>query len=121
MDGAAIVSHVRGNPEAITLTQTSLTHLFQRVDAGHVEVDTTRTSLTGTGGRFEIGKGGGGNWRYNVGMNWRSPELELNDIGFLRQADQFRQYANVRRLWNKPTSWFRPLTMQVIETGHREG
>jgi hypothetical protein len=111
MDGAAIVSHVRGNPEAITLTQTSLTHLFQRVDAGHVEVDTTRTSLTGTGGRFEIGKGGGGNWRYNVGMNWRSPELELNDIGFLRQADQFRQYANVRRLWNKPTSWFRQANM----------
>ena len=100
-------STVNGSPEAIERTQRSLTHLFQRVDAGHVEVDPTRTSLTGTGGNFEIGKGGGGNWRYNVGGNWRSPEIELNDIGFLREADRFVQYANVRRLWNNSTSWFR--------------
>ena len=105
--GKFTFSNVNGSEEAIMLTQTSLTHLFQRVDASHVEVDPTRTSLTGTGGSFEIGKGGGGNWRYNVGGNYRSPELELNDIGFLRQADQYTQYANVRRLWSKPTSWFR--------------
>ncbi len=105
--GKVTFSNVKGSEEAILDTQTSLTHLFQRVDAGHVDVDPTKTSLTGTGGSFEIGKGGGGNWRYNFGGNWRSPELELNDIGFLRQADQFTQYANIRRLWNKPTSWFR--------------
>ncbi|PQB05181.1 DUF5916 domain-containing protein [Aureitalea marina] len=113
VEGTGILSHVRGNPESILRTQTSLTHLFQRVDAGHVEVDPTRTSMTGTGGRFEIGKGGGGDWRYNVGGNWRSPELELNDIGFLRQADQFRQYANVRRLWNNPTSWYRQANLSL--------
>jgi len=107
VEGSSVFSHVRGSAEAISATQNSLTHLFQRVDADHVEVDPTRTSLTGTGGRFEIGKGSGGNWRYNFGANWRSPELELNDIGFLRQADEIRQYANIRRFWNKPTSWFR--------------
>ncbi|MEZ4777847.1 MAG: DUF5916 domain-containing protein [Flavobacteriaceae bacterium] len=107
VEGSAVMSNVRGSAEAITNTQYSLTHLFQRVDASHVEVDPTKTSLTGTGGRFEIGKGSGGNWRYNFGGNWRSPELELNDIGFLRQADDIRQYANVRRFWNNPTSWFR--------------
>lgn len=105
--GKFTFSNVNGSPEAIERTQTSLTHLFQRVDAGHVEVDPTRTSLTGTGGSFEVGKGGGGTWRYNVGGNWKSPEYELNDIGFLRQADLLTQYANVRKLWNKPTSWFR--------------
>ncbi|MBT8270823.1 MAG: hydrolase, partial [Bacteroidia bacterium] len=42
-----------------------------------------------------------------VGVNYRSPELELNDIGFLRQADFYRQYFNIRRLWVRPTSWFR--------------
>ncbi len=105
--GKFTFSNVNGSPESIEATQRSLTHLFQRTDAGHVEVDPTRTSLTGTGGSFEVGKGGGGNWRYNVGGNFRSPELELNDIGFLRQADQITQYANVRRLWNKPSSWFR--------------
>ncbi|MBT8254912.1 MAG: carbohydrate binding family 9 domain-containing protein [Bacteroidia bacterium] len=105
--GKFTFSNVNGSEEAIELTQNSLTHLFQRVDASHVEVDPTRTSLTGTGGSFEIGKGGGGNWRYNFGGNFRSPEIELNDLGFLRRADQITQYANIRRLWNKPTSWFR--------------
>ncbi|NER12712.1 hydrolase [Leptobacterium flavescens] len=107
MEGNVVLSNVHGSEEAIEITQRSLTHLFQRSDAGHVEVDPTRTSLTGTGGRFEIGKSGGGNWRYNIGGNWRSPELELNDIGFLRQADDIRQYFNIRRLFNKPTSWYR--------------
>ncbi len=107
IQGAMSFSHVTGTKEAIEITQRSLTHLFQREDASHVDVDPNRTSLTGTGGNFEIGKGGGGDWRYNFGGNWKSPELELNDIGFLRQADDIRQYANVRRLFNKPTSWFR--------------
>ncbi|TBW30105.1 DUF5916 domain-containing protein [Gramella sp. KN1008] len=111
VEGNAVMSHVRGSAEAIQNTQNSITHLFQRVDAGHVYVDPTRTSLTGTGGRIEIGKGGGGNWRYSAGGKWLSPELETNDIGFLRQADDIRQYAEVRRLFNKPTSWFRRATI----------
>ena len=107
IDGKLTYSHVRGSEEAILNTQTSLTHLFQRVDADHVEVDGTRTSLTGTGGGFEAGKGGGGDWRYFFGGNWKSPEYETNDIGFLRQADDIRQYMGGRRLFNKPTSWYR--------------
>ena len=106
MQGSMVMSTVKGSKEAIARTQRSLTHLFQRVDAGHVDVDPNRTSLTGTSGRFEIGRQSG-DWRYNIGGNFRSPELELNDIGFLRQADDIRQYANIRRFWNKPTSWFR--------------
>ncbi|MGB0949452.1 MAG: DUF5916 domain-containing protein, partial [Marinirhabdus sp.] len=105
--GNLAFSRVNGSAEAILETQTAIAHLFQRVDAGHVSVDGTKTSLTGTGGGFEIGKGGGGDWQYNFGGNWKSPEFELNDLGFLRQADDIRQYLNVTRLFNKPTSWFR--------------
>ncbi|MDB4293585.1 DUF5916 domain-containing protein, partial [Maribacter sp.] len=107
VQGNLVTSHVTGSKEAIANTQTELTHLFQRVDAGHVEVDTDRTSLTGTGGRLELGKAGGGNWRYNGGLNWKSPELELNDVGFLRQADEVRQYIELERLFLKPTKWYR--------------
>jgi len=107
IDGNITMSNVTGSKEAILRTQTSIGHLFQRVDAGHVDVDPNKTSLTGTGGRLEVGKGGGGNWRYNIGANWKSPELELNDLGFLRQADDIRQYINLRRLFNKPTNWYR--------------
>ncbi|MCW5518925.1 carbohydrate binding family 9 domain-containing protein [Aureitalea sp. L0-47] len=112
--GKFTFSNVNGSPEAIERTQTSLTHLFQRVDAGHVDVDPLRTSLSGTGGSFEIGgRSDDGKWRYNTGGNFRSPELELNDIGFLRQADQLTQYINVRRLWNNSTSWYRQANIGV--------
>ena len=110
IDGNVIMSHVEGSQEAIENTQRSLTHLFQRVDASHVNVDATRTSLTGTSGRVEFGKSSSGRWRYGIGANWRSPELELNDIGFLRQADEIRQYAwtNYRTL--KPFGKFRSIS-----------
>lgn len=107
LEGNTVFSQVNGSKEAITQTQRSIVHLFQREGASHVEVDPNRTSLTGTGGKLEIGKGGGGNWRYNLGGTWRSPELELNDIGFLRETDEIRQYLEVTRLFNEPTSWFR--------------
>ncbi|WP_299116190.1 DUF5916 domain-containing protein [uncultured Winogradskyella sp.] len=116
LQGNFTLSNVNGTPEAIARTQTSITHLFQRVDANHVDFDPTRTSLTGTGGQLEFGKGGNGNWNYNIGANWKSPELELNDIGFLRQADDIRQYANVTRLFNKPTSWYRRANLRASLT-----
>ena len=112
IDGNIIMSHVTGSPEAIEDTQRSITRLFQRVDATHVSVDPTRTSLTGTGGRIEAGKAGGGNWRYNGGFIWRSPELELNDVGFLRQTDEMIQFANLRHLWQVPTETYRQIQVR---------
>jgi hypothetical protein len=105
--GNVVSSHVLGSREAIRRTQNSLTHLFQRVDASHVKVDTMRTSLTGTGGRIEMGKSSVGPWRYNTTVIWRSPQLELNDVGFLRQADEVRQYASLSHQTLKPFGQFR--------------
>ncbi len=116
LEGNAVMSHVKGSKEAILNTQNSIVHLFQRVDADHVEIDPDRTSLTGTGGRIEFGKGGGGKWRYNAGGKWISPELETNDIGFLRQADDIRQYMGVRRLFNESTSWYRRASIGVEQS-----
>jgi hypothetical protein len=107
IEGNVMMSHVEGSKEAIQSTQESLTHLFNRVDASHVEVDESRTSLTGSSGKFEFGKSGSGHWRYGVGANFRSPELELNDIGFLRQADEIRQYAWLSYRSLKPFGKFR--------------
>lgn len=116
IEGNFVASHVEGSKEAIEATQNELTHLFQRVDADHVEVDPNRTSLTGTGGKLIGGKSGGGNWRYTAGVFWRSPELELNDIGFLRQADDIRQFANVRYLFLKPTKFYRRANLSFEQT-----
>lgn len=105
--GNLTMSHVQGGKEAIANTQRSITHLFDRVGADHVQVDTTRTSLTGTGGNVQIGKVGNGHWRFESGATWRSPELELNDIGFQRQSDDIRHYTWVGYQTLKPDSTFR--------------
>jgi hypothetical protein len=107
IEGNFVASKVLGSKEAIEATQKSITHLFQRADATHVSVDPNRTSLTGTGGKLEAGKSGGGNWRYGGGFTWNSPELEINDVGFLRSADFIKQLVEVGYLWQKPTKIYR--------------
>ena len=106
-------SHVEGSEQAISETQTGFTHLFQRPNARHLSVDNTRTSLTGTGGTFKIGKIGGkpdslgGVFKFESGITWRSPELELNDIGFLQAADEINHFAWAGYQIQKPFSIFR--------------
>ena len=63
-----------------------------------------------------MGKAGGGNWRYDAGATWRSPELELNDVGFLRQADEIKQYVSIRRLFLKPTNFYRRINIGLEQT-----
>lgn len=89
-----VMSHVNGTQESILRTQRSIPHLFQR-GAAHVQVDSTKTSLTGTGGDIKIGKAGQGHIQAEAGITWRSPNLELNDIGFMREADIIQQYSGV--------------------------
>jgi len=106
-------SHVTGSREAITGLQESSTHYFQRPDHDHKKVDTTRTSLTGTGGTVSFSKIGGGKWRFMAWLTWRSPELELNDAGFLRQSDEIQQvlWAQYRIL--EPFSIFRNIFINM--------
>jgi hypothetical protein len=113
VEGNTIMSYVMGSAKAIENTQRSITRLFQRTDADHVNVDAQRTSLTGTGGKINIGKQGGGNWRYNAGLVWRSPQLELNDVGFLRQTDEVIQFAEINRLWQVPTKVYRDIRVSL--------
>ncbi|WP_350293545.1 DUF5916 domain-containing protein [uncultured Croceitalea sp.] len=101
LKGNLIFSKISGSETAITRTQQSITHLFQREDTEHVNVDPSATSLTGTGGNLQIGKGAG-NWLFQTGVTWRSPELELNDIGFQLRADDLRYYGWLGYRTTKP-------------------
>jgi hypothetical protein len=108
-----IFSHVQGSPEAINETQTGFVHYFQRPNASHLKVNDKLTSLTGTGGTVSIGKFGGnpdkhgGVFNFQTGGTYRSPELELNDIGFLRSADEINNFTWVGYNIQKPFSIFR--------------
>ena len=113
--GKFLFSHVAGTPEAILETQRSFEHYFQRPDAPHVELDPTRTSLTGTSGTFKLGKYGGkpdkwgGITKFEVGGTWRSPEFEVNDIGFMQTADEINQFLWAGYHIQQPFSIFRNL------------
>jgi hypothetical protein len=84
--GFFLQSDVRGDTVAIQRLQRSSSRLFQRPDADHVEYDPTRTALNGSGGLMAINKIAG-TWRTGVGLIYRSPGLDVNDIGFLQTAD----------------------------------
>ena len=98
-------SEVRGSEEAITRTQRSFEHLFQRPDAEHLSVDTSATRLSGTGGTVAIGEFDG-NWVFELGSTYRSPGLELNDIGFMNNTEQINFFAWGARRWRNPTKVF---------------
>lgn len=83
-----VFSNVTGTEEMIARTQRSIIHNFRRPDADYTEYDPTRTSLTGTGGNLMAGKIGG-NWQFLYLSAWKSPGLELNDIGYMQVADQY--------------------------------
>ncbi len=107
--GNVVFSHVKGTKEAIQDTQNSFRHRFQRVGASYLDYDPERTSLTGTGGNIQFGKQAKGHWRFESGFTWRSPELELNDLGFQRLSDDLRHYTWVGYRTLKPFSIFRQL------------
>ena len=111
VEGNFFWSHVAGNEEAIKATQEGIVHLFQRPGASHVEVDSARTTLSGTGGNLQLGKIGNGHWKFETGGTWRSPQLELNDLGFQSRADDIRHYTWIGYQTLRPDSTFRKLGM----------
>jgi hypothetical protein len=112
LDAAFYLSQVNGTREAITRTQQSYIRSFQRPDAGYVELDTTRTSLMGQGGKLTVGKLGG-NLKFMGGVAWKSPGLELNDIGYAQQVDNIFQIFWVGYRFYEPFSIFREINLNL--------
>jgi hypothetical protein len=104
-------SNVRGSQEALIHTQESSARYFQRPDNDYVKMDSSRTSLSGYGGTIGVGKFANGHWRYAGFVYWKSPGLEINDIGYTTNADRIMQVFYVGyRIW-EPFSIFRELNI----------
>ncbi len=116
LDARLIGSFVNGSRKSITSLQESSARYFQRPDGGYLGYDTSRTSLSGFGGKLKIGKGSKGFWRYATGISWLSPGLELNDIGFMTTVDQIDQSNEISCFVNQPVSIFRTYTIKIQET-----
>lgn len=108
-----IASHVRGSQEAIARTQQSSARYYQRPDVDHISLDSTRNSLSGHGGSLMFLKLGQGHFSYGLFFNWKSPGLELNDMGYQRDADQISQLGFAQyRVW-EPFMIFRNLNINI--------
>lgn len=106
-------SNIRGDRTALIRAQRSSVRYFQRPDASHLSLDSTRTSMTGHGGTVSLGRSGSSPWNLGLTGTWRSPEFELNDLGFLRQADVFMQTSWIGYRSNNPAWIFRRFNMFV--------
>jgi Domain of unknown function (DUF5916)/Carbohydrate family 9 binding domain-like len=94
LGGASLVD---GSESAIELTQKSAARYYDRPDAEHVELDPTRTNLTGYMGRVMLAKQKG-RWRPNVQIQALSPGFEINDVGFGSRVDAISTHAVVHYL-----------------------
>ncbi|MEK6371779.1 MAG: DUF5916 domain-containing protein [Acidobacteriota bacterium] len=99
-------TRVSGSDDAIALTQLSSARYYQRPDAGHVDFDPARTSLSGFGGRVQMAKQTG-DWRPNFSMQGYSPGFEINDVGFLQRTDIISSHALVQYVNQRPSKHYR--------------
>jgi len=108
VSGSLDFSRVSGTPEAIAQTQRSPVHLYQRPD-GPLTFDSTRTTLAGTNAEVRFAKVGGNRLQFETAYQRRSPGFEINDIGFLRQADQQEWTTWAALAFRKPNRIYQQL------------
>lgn len=105
-------SHVTGTTDAITRLQRSPSHLFQRPDAAYLELDSSKTSLSGYGGSLQFEKTSG-KLNFLAAADWKSPGLEVNDMGYFRIGDEINQVLWASYNFYEPFSIFRQLHLEM--------
>ena len=108
VSGSLMGSRVAGDAAAVALTQREAVHYYQRPD-DDLEFDPTRTSLAGYAGEVRFGKVGGQRSRFETGYARRSAGFDVNDLGFLRRADEQTWTNWFAFRWNEPNRVFQRL------------
>jgi hypothetical protein len=123
IDARLIGSFINGNKESVTALQESSAHYYQRPGASYLKFDSTASTLSGYGGKFMIGKGSKGLWKYSTGATWFSPGLELNDLGYMTTADVINQDNVISYGINQPVSIFSTcdISLEQINTWNFNG
>jgi len=108
VSGSFDLSRVAGTREAIARTQQNSVHLYQRPDSP-LRFDSTRTSLTGTNLELRFAKVGGRRLVFETAYQRRTPGFEINDMGFLLQADQQQWTSWAGLAFRDPNAVFQSL------------
>jgi len=124
--GSTLLTNVTGSPEVLARTQRSSARYFQRPDREttgdglfDTGYDTGATSLRGYGLFTRVGKDSGGNLRWELMANVRSPGFENNDLAFLDRADYLWVNGNVGGNFTTPTRWYRSLFTSIGGSAER--
>lgn len=111
-DVSTYFSYVTGTTNAITRTQKSFLRTFQRPGQDYMKLDTTKTSLAGQGGKIVLGEFDG-NQKFMFAVSWKTPGLELNDVGYLQSADNIMQVFWTGYRFYKPFLIFREANLNL--------
>ncbi len=108
ISGNAVGSLVRGSEQAIAATQRSSVHYYQR-PGDDLEYDPTRTDLSGYGLNLGLNKNGGGITRFWTGGWYKSPGLEVNDVGFMTNVNNMGWSNWFAFVFQEPKAFYRRL------------
>src|SRR5688572_1011293 len=92
LTGKAAVSRVSGTAAFVERLQRAPQRYYQRPDAPNVELDASRTSLTGLTHRLVLNRNSG-MWFINAQLWGASPGFESNDLGFHSTGDRGGAHA----------------------------
>jgi uncharacterized protein DUF5916 len=85
VSGYAAGSSIAGTNDVIAAAQASSARYYQRPDADYLELDPTRTSLSGYMTELALQKNGAFNG--SIDLKQVSPGFEINDVGFQGRTD----------------------------------
>lgn len=114
VDFKSFFSKINGSTTAISLLQNNSRHQFQREDANHLEFNPELTNLQGWGGKISGGKRSG-KLRLTGSLDWRSPSVELNDVGYLRQADYVEEEISLNYRVSKPKGILMDYRFDIVQ------
>jgi hypothetical protein len=117
IDFKGIVSNINGKEDAMLAIQQNTVHYFQRPDAkSYLGVDSSRRSLTGSGGYLNIGRQGNKRFIFSEKVSWWSPGFELNDVGYLYLADLIENNVKLSYRETDPKKLFRNYTVSLLKS-----
>jgi len=104
--GSFAASRIAGSADVIARTQANAVHYYQQ-PGDDIELDPSREALSGHAEQIKFGKYGGGALRFETSFVRQSAGFDVNDLGFLRRADQqdWSTWAAMR--FNTPRGMYR--------------
>ena len=116
VDMKGMFSSLNGSRDAVAQLQKNAVHYYQRTSSrDYLKADENRTSLNGTGGYLRFGRKGNVKWSFSETFNWLSPGFDLNDIGYLKQADMLSNETAAEFRQTNPWKLFRSAMLSFTQ------